>query len=244
MLYLIASPWVLPNAIVEAGRAEGAAERVRFADYPYAHGAAGLLLEAPPPPSLVPDDPGDPDARPPVVFPPVASNSGLVTSRKVVAGELRLEAGIGTDDGVVRSGFDAHALFPFRLGLDTSWFLYREAHGEGIDQLGRGREHVSLRFAESRYIHFQTGIGPQHLVDSRGWVHGFDVTWGFQAFPANPVVLAAEGSLGTLGHAFAPGVRGELGVMLNRFEVSAGFEERWVGPVALGGPFVAVTAWL
>jgi hypothetical protein len=32
--------------------------------------------------------------------------------------------------------------------------------------------------------------------------------------------------------------------MLNRFEVSAGFEERWVGPVALGGPFVAVTAWL
>ncbi|HEX7670801.1 MAG TPA: hypothetical protein VF395_14500, partial [Polyangiaceae bacterium] len=73
--------------------------------------------------------------------------------------------------------------------------------------------------------------------------HGLDVTWGFQAFPAKPLVLAAEGSLGTLGSVFAPGVRAEVGLMLNRFEVSAGFEERWVGPVALGGPFVSATAW-
>lgn len=244
VFYVIASPWLLPNALVEAGRAEGAAGRLRFADYPYAHHSTGLLLEAPSPPSPPPGDPDDPDARPPVVFPPVPANLERVRSRKTVAAELGLEAGIGTNDGVIRSGFRAHVLFPSRLGLDTSWSLYQEAHGEGIDRLGRGREHVSLRFAESSGVHFQTGIGAQHVVDSQGWVHGFDATWGFQAFPANPVVFAAEGSLGTIGSAFAPGVRGELGFMLNRFQVSAGFEERWVGPVALGGPFISVTAWL
>lgn len=72
---------------------------------------------------------------------------------------------------------------------------------------------------------------------------GFDVTWGFQALPAKPFVAEAEGALGVLGKAFAPGVRGDVGLMLERFEVSAGYEERWVGPVALGGPFAALTAW-
>ena len=32
--------------------------------------------------------------------------------------------------------------------------------------------------------------------------------------------------------------------MLNRFEVSAGYEQRWVGSEGLGGPFVSLTAWL
>ena len=31
-----------------AGRADGGAERTRFADYPYAHGSEGLLVENPP----------------------------------------------------------------------------------------------------------------------------------------------------------------------------------------------------
>jgi hypothetical protein len=244
MFYVIASPWLLPNALVEAERADGASGRVRFAAYPYARGSTGLLLEAPPPPPPLPDDIGDPDARPPVVFPPVPSTVEHVSSRKTVAAELGLEGGIGIGDGVVRSGFHANVLFPFRLGLDTSWSMYKEATGDGVDQLGRGREHLSIRFAESSHVHFVTGVGMQHLVDSQGWVNGFDMTWGFQAFPGSPVVLAAEGSLGTLGNAFAPGVRGELGFMLNRVQLGAGFETRWVGPVALGGPFVSATVWL
>jgi hypothetical protein len=244
LLYVIASPWLLPYVVVEAGRPPGAAAHARFAEYPYADDSPGLLLEGRPPPSrALLDDYADPDSEAAVVSPPAASAVEGVAARKCVAVELGLEEGIGVDEGVVRSGFHAHVLFPFRLGLDTTWSLYREGHDASVDHLGLGREHLSFRFAESSRVHFQTGIGPQHLVDSKGWVHGFDVTWGFQAFPANPLVLAAEGSLGTLGSAFAPGLRGEIGLMLNRFEVSAGFEERWVGPVALGGPFVSATAW-
>jgi hypothetical protein len=245
LLYVVASPWLLPNVLVEAKRTDGAAGRVRFADYPYARGSEGLLIETrpvvPPPP---PENFEKPDAPRPVVLPNPPLNVEHSASRKAVAVELGLEAGIGVDDAVVRSGFQARALFPFRLGLDTRWSLYREAQPGGVDQLGLGREHLNLRFAESSHVLFETGIGPQHLVDASGWVHGFDLTWGFQAFPGKPVVFAAEGSLGTLGGVFAPGARGELGVMLNRFKISAGFEQRWVGPVALGGPFVTLTAWL
>jgi len=243
LLYVVGSPWIVPNAIVEAERPEGSAGRTRFAEYPYAHDSGGFLLQAPLPPAPPPDDDdgiGQPEASTP---PPVPPPSGP-TSRKSVGAFLGLEAGIGTNDAVIRSGFHAQVMFPYRLGLDTSWSWYREASGEGADQLGGGREHLTIRFAESRRVYFESGIGPQHLVDSRGWVNGVDVTWGFRAFPGRPVVLAAQGSLGNLGPAFAPGARGEIGFMLDRFEISAGFEERWVGPVALGGPFVSVTAWL
>jgi hypothetical protein len=241
LVYVIASPWLVPHAVVEDGRPEGAAAGARFADYPYADDTPGLLLESRPPPSSeIAPDPADPDSADAVVDPPGAPATG---ARRPVAAELGLEQGIGVDEGVMRSGFHARALFPFRLGLDASWSIYREGRGASVDQLGLGREHLSFRFAESSRVHFQTGIGPQHLVDSSGWVHGFEVTWGFQAFPASPLVLAAEGSLGTIGGAFAPGLRGEIGLMLNRFEVSGGYEERWVGPVALGGPFASITAW-
>jgi hypothetical protein len=179
----------------------------------------------------------------PAIAPPAPSDVREPVARNPVAVEIGAEAAIGVDEDVIRSGLHARALFPYRLGLDTSWSWYRELHG-AEDQLGMGREHLNFRFAESSHVQFWTGIGPQHLVDSRGWVHGFDVTWAFQAFPVKPVVVTAEGSLGTLGNAFAPGVRGELGIMLNRFEVSAGYEQRWVGPEGLGGPFVSLTAWL
>jgi hypothetical protein len=239
LLYVAASPWIIPHSAVEERRPPGAAARVRFAPYPYADGASGSLLEGRPAQALLERDVAV-DAGPPVVAP---ADGGPPTSRKPVAVELGAEAAIGVDEDVVRSGFHARAQFPFRLGLDTSWSWYRELNGSR-DQLGMGREHLNLRFAESSHVAFWSGLGPQHLVDSRGWVHGFDVTWAFQAFPVNPLVVAAEGSLGMLGNAFAPGARGELGFMLNRFEVSAGYEERWVGGIGLGGPFVSLTAWL
>lgn len=241
LLYVAASPWLLPYSAVEEKRPPGAAARVRFAPFPYANGAPGSLLEARPAQALLDRDVVV-DAGPPIVR-AAPGDAGQPISRKPVALELGAEAAIGVDEDVVRSGFHVRAQFPYRLGLDTSWSWYRELNGSQ-DQLGMGREHLNLRFAESSHVEFWTGIGPQHLVDSRGWVHGIDVTWAFQAFPVNPLVIAAEGSLGNVGTAFAPGVRGEIGFMLNRFEVAMGYEQRWVGGIGLGGPFVSVTAWL
>jgi hypothetical protein len=242
LFYAAASPWLVPYSAVEEKRPAGAADRVRFARYPYADGAPGSLLEGRPTQALLDRDIVVDAGQPPVV-PPSPDHAEQPIARKPFALELGAEAAIGVDEDVVRSGFHARAEFPYRLGLDTSWSWYRELNGSH-DQLGLGREHLNLRFAESSHVEFWTGIGAQHLVDSRGLVNGFDATWAFQAFPVNPLVMAAEGSLGSLGSAFAPGVRGELGFMLNRFEVAMGYEQRWVGGVGLGGPFVSLTAWL
>jgi hypothetical protein len=131
-----------------------------------------------------------------------------------------------------------------RLELDTDWSLYREPVAEGVDSTWLGREHLSVRFAESPSIQFRSGIGPQHLHDSLGWVHGFDVTWGFEAFPGRPFVVGFEASAGLLGNAFAGGLSGRIGFMQGPFEVSAGGQWRFIAETPLGGPFLGIRFWL
>jgi hypothetical protein len=104
--------------------------------------------------------------------------------------------------------------------------------------------HLTIRFAESSRIQFRSGFGPQHLRDASGWVHGVDFTWGFEAFPARPVVLGFEASLGMLGTALASGIQAQLGVVQGPIELSAGWRHRWIGDVGLGGPYAAIRFWL
>ncbi|HEY5960425.1 MAG TPA: hypothetical protein VIV60_27920, partial [Polyangiaceae bacterium] len=72
---------------------------------------------------------------------------------------------------------------------------------------------------------------------------GVDFTWGFEAFPHKPFALAVEGSIGNLDQAFAPGLRGRLGYLFGPIEASVGWHQRWIGDVALGGPFIGLGAW-
>jgi hypothetical protein len=223
--YVVLSPWYIPNQAVEADRAPDAALRTRFADYPYADGVPGLLLD--PGSSAMADDPvGD--------APPL--------SRQVVAAQLALEAGLS--GATRRDGVRARLQFPLRFELDSDWSRYQELDGGNLDVTWWGREHVSFRFAESSSIQFRSGIGPQHWLDAKGWVHGADLTWGFEAFPGRPWVLAFEASGGVLGKAFAAGLTGRIGVMLGPVEIDAGWRQRWVGNVPLGGAFVSAQLWL
>ncbi|HET9956753.1 MAG TPA: hypothetical protein VFQ61_19795 [Polyangiaceae bacterium] len=224
MFYVLASPWTFPHAIVESGRSENGEQRTRFADYPYAPGSTGYLLEQPEPTVFGAAPVRAPDAQ-------------------WAAAQLAVESGIGIHDGILRNGVRARLQLPYRLELDADWSVYREADAGVADQAWIGREHLTVRFAEARAVQFRSGLGPQHYCDGEGCVHGVDLTWGFDAFPGRPVVLSAEGAVGNLGQAFAPSLRARLGFMLGPVEIGAGWQQRWIAGIALGGPHVSVGAW-
>ena len=227
------SPWWVPNRVLEGNEPPGSAKAVRFADYPYADGAKGYLLR---PPTLVYG--WDGTAR--------STNGDRVVPRRVRrwAGQFGLESGLGVSDGIARFGFRARMQFPSRVQFDTDWSLFREHDREGIDLVQMGREHLSIRFAESSRVQFHSGIGPQHFCDARSCLHGIDVTWGFEAFPGRPFLFAFEAAVGNLNQAFAPGFRGRIGYFFGSVEASLGWHQRWIAEIPLGGPFLSVAGWL
>jgi len=227
--YVVFSPWFLPHTALEQGRPRDAPYRVRFADYPYADDAPGFLREVP---SLTVASIDDNL---------VLREQGPRTTQGVAA---RFGFEMAFDGRIIRQGFDARVQFPMRLELDTDWSLYREPVAEGVDSTWLGREHLSVRFAESPTLQFRSGFGPQHLRDALGWVHGFDFTWGLEAFPGRPIVFAFEASAGLLGNAFAAGLSGRIGWMQGPFEVSVGGNVRWIAATPLGGPLLAIRFWL
>jgi len=172
------------------------------------------------------------------------SQGHLVEGHPGIALQLSADTGIDVGGDVWRHGLGLRLQFPARLELESEWSLFMEYGDDGTDRLLLGREILAVRFAENESIQFRTGIGPRHLVDDEGWVHGFDVLYGFDLFAGSPMVLSLEGSLGGVGGAFAPGARASLGVMLGRFEVRAGWDQRNIGNVSLGGPALGVRAWL
>src|SRR5262249_54840870 len=158
--YMVLSPWSIPNMAVEADRPADAAWGTRFADYPYANGAPGFLLD--PPPYVFAGDPLAPEQptdAPATQKPP--------PSGPVVAVQVAVEAALS--GATRRDGVRARVQFPLRLELDSDWSRYQELDQGALDVTWWGREHVSVRFAESSGIQFRSGIGPQHWRDAKGW---------------------------------------------------------------------------
>jgi hypothetical protein len=230
--WLVSSPFWGPYRAMESDNPTGTTRDMRYADYPYAQGAGGHLL--------YPE---------PVVY----GWDGVARSKGIDRAEPRLlqrssvqlgaEAGVGLRDAVLRVGVHARLQLPMRLEFDTEWSMLREHDREGVDTAYLGREHLAVRFAQSSRLQFHAGVGPQHFCDAIGCVHGVDFTYGLEAFPGRPIVLSAEGSLGNLGSAFAPGVRTRIGYLIGEVEASLGWHQRWVGGVPLGGPFLGIGGW-
>lgn len=256
-MLILSSPWLLPHMALESRRAPGSVERTRFAPYPYAYGASGHIVSELPPTTLptdhgifeidgavlLGDDPNSTGTTPPDPPPAEPTDPGAEHGYPV-AFQLSGETGLDLGGTIWRHQLGARFQFPWRLDVDTDWALFSEYTNKNSDHMVLGREHLALRFAESAKVQFRTGIGARHLWDSQGWVHGFDLTYGFDAFPARPIVLSAEGSLGSLGKAFAPTVRATLGVLIGPVEIAAGWDQRWISDVTFGGPLVALRGWL
>lgn len=147
-------------------------------------------------------------------------------------------------DRVFRQGLNLRFQTAYRIEFDANWSLFTEREPGAFTNLAMGREHLVIRFAQSKNVQFHTSIGAQHLVDSRGDLSGVDIAYGFEAFPGKPITFSLEGALGNIGSAFAPRVRATLGAMVGRCEFLLGYEHQWIGSETLGGPFAGVRFWL
>jgi hypothetical protein len=232
-------PWIGPYQLVEAERPRHADYRMRFARYPYADDARGHIVDpVDPPPKL------DPETGLVVADPEDTAAANRPAEGELVAAQLSAESGLDVGGAVWRSGFAARLQLPSRIEFDADWSLFSEYTQAGEDRMLLGREHIAFRFAEAPAVQFRTGIGARHLIDEEGGRHGVDLTYGFDAFLSRPVVLGVEGSFGFLGEAAAGALRAQLGFLVNRLELAAGWDYRNIGGVEFSGPFLMVRAWL
>lgn len=226
------SPFWAPYQVLEGDNPLGTTKQLRFANYPYADGAAGHLLF--PAPIVYNWEGRAITAGKDRLMPRLLQRTSL---------DLGLESGVGLSDGITRLGVRARLRLPRRVDFDFDWSFLRERDNGGLDTAMMGQEHFAIRFAQASRIVFRAGLGMQHFCDAISCEHGIDVTYGFEAFPGRPWVLSAQGSIGTLGEAFAPGVKARLGFLVGPVEMNVGYHGRWVGGVPLGGPFIGISYW-
>jgi hypothetical protein len=231
LYYILLSPWVGPHAALEPG------ERGRpvFEDYPYAHGSNGLLRY----PEPVHDEETDGESESGERVRP-----GPPLSGKSVAGQVRVEGGYILG-GVYRGGMGGRLMIPGRLEVDLNVNGLAEPLPDGsVDRATFGNAHVGVRFAQNEQVQFRTGLGYQQFADAMGVEPGFDFSYGFDAQLGARLILGISGNLGSAGHAFVGQVRGSLGIMIDRFEIYAGYDHISIGDVPLGGPAAGIRAWL
>jgi hypothetical protein len=131
-----------------------------------------------------------------------------------------------------------------RLGIQASWsWLHEELPRRRTDDLFLGDVNLVLRFAQSNWGQFRSGIGFRWLADDRDTDFGFNFTYGADFYPVKPLVLSTQLDLGTLGEASVVHLRGTLGVNLERVELYGGYDFLKIGGVEVQGPVVGLRFW-
>jgi hypothetical protein len=229
VLYVLVAPWVGPHVALEPNDRGTAV----FESFPYAHGSRGLLRYREPTPTEGLD--GEPENEASVQPPPPPGKS--------VAGQVRAEGGYVLG-GVYRGALGGRLMLPGRLELDANVNgLMDPVENGGVDRATFGNAHVAVRFAQSEQVQFRTGLGYQQFADQYGVEPGIDFLYGFEAQLGAHLILSVSGNLGSAGHALVGQIRGSLGVMLDRFEIYAGYDHISIGDVPLGGPAAGIRAW-
>jgi hypothetical protein len=153
--------------------------------------------------------------------------------------------------GEVGTGFDDLDWIGGRLLIDTTWRwgidsdvrYVREDLDAGRDSLWLGDANVLLRFAQSEFLQFHTGLGINYLSDTVGSEFGFNFTYGFDCQPVRPWVFSGELDLGTLGHASVVHVRTTAGVVWGPCEAFVGYDLYDIGSTQIQGLVAGVQIW-
>lgn len=148
-------------------------------------------------------------------------------------------------DGLHLPGVDAllETTLPMRLGVETGWTTYIEPLPGMLDHLTIGDLNLTIRFAQSRRVEFRSGLGARLMIDRGDVAGGFNFTYGFDVYPARPVVVSASIDLGNLGRAFYLEGKGTLGMALRGMEIFAGYDATRIGDVVLHGPVAGIRGW-
>lgn len=214
--WLVGSPFAIPHAILESDPNEPRVE-TDFSAFPYSDGHDGYLIfnafEMDPP-------------------------------RDDVWG-MRLFSEYGTDfTGLNRYGNRLLIETAPRFGVDAEWNLWQEDLGATTDELWTGDVNLTYRFAESERAQFRAGLGINWLSDDfLGNKTGFNFTYGFDLFPAEPFVIETTLDVGRISDSTYLHARSTAGVVWNHVELFAGYDFRSIDDVDLSGFVSGVTVW-
>lgn len=190
-----------------------------FAPYPFADGT-GLLRSY---------DPSDPYA---------------VAPRRVL---LQLDAETGfLLQGVVPGTFSARLLLPYRMELAARASLLSDFYETPAKYGASGTVHFVVRHAQLRRVDFRTGIGMRAFAYERVQL-GFDLLYAIDGYIARNMVLRIDLHVGSLANAVVGQARATFGVMVQRTELYAGWDQTGIaGPESsarLGGPVAGMRTW-
>jgi hypothetical protein len=147
-------------------------------------------------------------------------------------------------DHVHRPAVRLQLELPLRVGLESAWTHFIEPLMDGgLDRLTIGDANLTFRFAQSERAQFRAGLGARLMTDHLGTDAGFNFTYGFDLFPARPLVISGAFDLGNLGQAFVFAGRATVGAALGRVELYAGYDVLLVDPVLFHGPVAGVRIW-
>lgn len=99
-------------------------------------------------------------------------------------------------------------------------------------------EHLAVRFGVLGNLMFDDR---RSLPEDITMTHGVGGVLEFDVYPVRPVVFSGRGVVQKLGKTVMFEGRATAGVMLNRFEIYAGYDHRQIGDVHLGGPTAGVS---
>lgn len=203
-------------------------ETAYFTPYPYARFASAFLHVLP--------EHIDPTAK---------QEASFTDPNYLKKWSVRVALEDGNDfNGLNRLGAHAVVDTAWRFGLRTDWDWYHERlrNGGGDDAL-LGNTNVMFRFAQCDWLQMYAGVGCRAMEDRRTDRWGFNFTYGAEAFPVWPLVLATSIDLGNLGEAFVVQVRGTAGWAWRHGEVFVGYNFLRIGEVNLQGSLAGVRLW-
>jgi len=157
---------------------------------------------------------------------------------------LRPRVELGSDfDDLERTAFGLELEHMSRFGLDLEWARWREDLGAGgTDELDLGEFDVVYRFAQGRSAAFFSGVGLNVLSDDVDTDYGVNATYG-ATFLGGPFTLGFDADLGTLGDATLTHLGATGGVVLDRFELFAGYDTWDIGDARLSSWSLGLRGW-
>ena len=227
---IVLFPFSLPREILGDHGNRGC----RFARKPYDDERGFWLTPVEPPEGEAEDDSGLPES----VL--------QLTEPEGRRASLRPRVELGSDfDDLERFGLALLFEHENRFGIDALWSRWREElPGSNTDELDLGDVNLVYRFAQGAHASARADLGLNFLDDDIDEELGFNVTYGGDILPVEPLVLSGELDWGTLGDATLLHLRGSAGVVLDHFELYAGVDYYEIDEVDLRAFSVGLRGWL
>lgn len=135
-------------------------------------------------------------------------------------------------DTSTRFGFDTEV----RRLADTQQF----AAG---DHFWTGDANLLFRFAINDHVQFRAGPGFNWLRNSAGSDYGYNLTYGFDWYIADPWILSFEYDWGEIGHSHLDHLRLQIGWQYKHVETFVGYDYFSLGATDLHGAVAGLRFW-